>query len=141
MMGRYTVTWGYDENADTGQFTTEVSTIEELDAVLDRVAAEAAASPQLLDIYPAGWSGLVPPGLQLGIGHPDRATVVYADADGSAYGFDPALPEWPEPISFDYGGQWTELDPKRTRVTPEAARQAAREYVEVGERPTSVEWE
>src|SRR5215207_2810256 len=31
-------------------------------------------------------------------------------------------------------GAWTELDPQRTRVTPEAARLAARQYIETGGR-------
>jgi hypothetical protein len=140
-MERYTVAWGYDEAADTGQLTAEVSTVDELDAVLDRVVTEAGNRPQLLDIYPSDWSGLVPPGLQLGLGHPERATMVYADSEGSTYALDPALPEWPESISFDYGGQWTELDPKRTRVTQSTARQATREFIETGQRPTCLEWE
>jgi len=140
-MDRYTVAWGYDENADTGQFTAEVGTVAELDAVLDRIVAEAAANrPQLLDIYPSDWSGLVPPGLQLGFGHPERATIVYADAEGSAYAFEPTLADWPEPISFEYGGQTSEVEPQRTRMTPKAGRQAARAYVETGGRPTCVEW-
>jgi hypothetical protein len=136
----YTVAWGIDEVSETGQQTIEVTTPEELDAALDRVHAESE-QPILVDIYPSDWTGLVPPGLQLGLGHPERALLVYADAEGSAYAIDPAIPDWPETITFEYGGQPTEVDPQRVRATPKAVRQAAREYIETGQRSTCLRWE
>ena len=138
-MTPYVVAWGVDETSDTGQHTIEVSTPEELDATLDRAVSESE-HPVLVDIYPADWTGLVPPGLQLGLGHPERAILVYADAEGSAYAMDPALPDWPESIAFEYGGQPSDVDPHRLRMTPKAARAGAREYVETGERPGGVAW-
>ena len=97
-MTRYTLAWGHDDAASTEQLTVEVTTAAELDAALDGVIA-SADRPQMVDIYPTEWTGLVPPGLQLGIGHPDRAFVTFADTEESAVASDPALPEWPEPVA------------------------------------------
>lgn len=137
-MTGYIVAWGCDD-ASGEQLTAEITTVTEMDAVLDGIAA-SADWPQMVDICPTKWTGLVPPGLQLGIGHAGRTALTFADADDSAVAVDPALPLWPEPLGFDYGGQRTEVDPERLSVTPETAREAARHYVETGHRPTCVAW-
>ncbi|MBT8228366.1 MAG: hypothetical protein HKP61_18215 [Dactylosporangium sp.] len=81
------------------------------------------------------------PGLEVGVGHPDRAFVHFTTADGlgSGHGAEPGAEPWPNTLAWDYSGQRTDYDPVKTRVTPAAARQAARQYVTTGQRPTCVE--
>jgi Immunity protein Imm1 len=46
----------------------------------------------------------------------------------------------PAAISFDYGGELTDYHPDKLRLTPKQVRQAAREYVTTGKRPTNISW-
>lgn len=120
-----------------------ISTAAELDAVLDQVADQAVTDdqPYAVQIYRDGEDV----GLMIGVGHPERSFVSWVDnavpeGTGDAAAHEPGVVAPNEPIGLDFFGTWTELDPQRTRVMPEAARQAAREYIETGQRPTGVEW-
>lgn len=123
-----------------------VTTIEDLDQVLDEIAGQRGKGgvPFMVDVLPAvdADDPTELPGLQLGIGHPDRAFVFYTDPDVSllGYGHEPDLAEWDTDLSFDYGGTVTDYEPYKTRVTPTTVREAAREYVRTGQRPTCVTW-
>jgi hypothetical protein len=118
---------------------TTVVTTDELDTVLDAIAG--VGRPVMVDLFdperddPWGERALI----QIGVGHPDRSFVMF-DAD-SVWAVDPDTPPSRHAIWFDYGGTPTEYSPNRTRVTPETARQAAREFLaRGGQRPTCVQW-
>lgn len=120
---------------------TLVSTVDELDAALDQAVAAAAGDyPHLVSIYPAEHDGDWPPTLQIGIGHPHRSAAHWISAVGAGTGYQPDIQPWRAPISFDLGGVATDLPPEDTLVTPDAAREAAREYVRTGRRPAGLAW-
>jgi hypothetical protein len=134
----YTVAWGWDDTDPSGQNTILVRTVEEMDAALDRIAALAAADdePRWLNVYEGLWAKGEPAtsdGFQMLWGHPERAALTWL-GDDPAVAYDPSLPEWPEPIGHDQGLAY----PWRTRVTPEQAREAVREWLRTRERPTNV---
>jgi len=137
----YIVAWGRGNRRPS-------STVAELDAALDEAAASNV--PQVVGIYPpeylAGdaspWDGPLPPALQIGVGHPDRSFVLWLGPEGGVE-VEAGAPPWPSgapDIAFGYGGDAVFAGPARARVTPATARQAAREFVRTGQRPTCVQW-
>ena len=135
------VTWGRDRRRT-------VSTVDELDATLDEIAA--TGTPVSVGIYPpdeldkntSPWDDPPSSALEIGLGHPDRSFVIWLGLD-AATATAPTAGPWPDgapDITFDYGGDAVFTGPDRARVTPAAAREAAREYVQTGQRPTCVEW-
>lgn len=121
------------------QGESTVSTVAQLDAVLDAIAG--AGKPQVVDLLdparddPWGERVLV----QVGVGHANRSFVMF-DAD-SVWAVEPGVEALAEPVWFDYGGTPTEYQSSRTRVRSETARQAAREFMLTeGRRPTCVDW-
>jgi hypothetical protein len=87
--------------------------------------------PYAVDLLPAGVGD---GGLRIGVGHPARAFILALDAP-AAYGVQPDVDPWPEPIRFDHGCEVVEIKPAQTRVLPCLARRAAREYLLTGDRP------
>jgi hypothetical protein len=134
---KYAAKWGREPRA-------EFQSVAELDALLDAIEPSPESGlPVNVSIYKLDGSDF-PPTLQIGLGHPERSYVAFIDVEDderSGWAFDRAVPPWREPIRFDLGGEPTDCPQERTRVTPDAARQAAREYVESGERPAGVEWQ
>ncbi|GAA0909302.1 Imm1 family immunity protein [Virgisporangium aurantiacum] len=137
----YVVTWGRGERRT-------VSTIGELDAALDE--ATNPGMPRVVGIYPpehlnsdaSPWDEPLPPALQIGVGHPGRAFVLWLAPDGGI-GVDGDAEPWPDgaaDIAFDYGGDPVFVGADRGRVRPATARAAAREFVVTGQRPTCVDW-
>jgi len=135
------VTWGRGNQR-------EIGSVAELDHALDEVAADG--SPRVVGIYPpehlipgsSPWDGPQPPALQIGLGHPDRSFVLWLGPD-TAVGSQPEAPSWPDgaaPIAFDYAGDPIFCGPDRARVTPQAARTAARLFISTGQRPTNLHW-
>jgi hypothetical protein len=127
--------WGRDN-------ARRISTVAELEGLLSFLTTIHGrdGAPHGVDLLPAGAIG---GGLQLGVGHPDRAFVVWLDAGGGtgpeaggSYGIDDDLEAWPEPIGFDCGVEFVDFKPAWTRVTPRQALAAAREYVLTGAKPT-----
>jgi hypothetical protein len=117
---------------------TVVNDTDELDAVLDRIAR--AGIPQLVDISPLDDTHSVPYGLQIGVGTADRSFAIYIGQPAGGVGYDPDLSPPPASTRFDAGGEPTDYHPEQLRLTPEQVRQAAREYVATGQRPTNVSW-
>lgn len=120
-----------------------VSAIADLDAVLDQVAAQAAVDevPYAVQIHRPHHDGAI----MIGVGHPERSFIDWLDRSrphgtGDRYAVEPDVPPTDEVIGFDVYGHWTDVPPPRTRVTPKAARAAAHEYLECGQRPAGVEW-
>jgi hypothetical protein len=98
--------------------------------------------PEQLDDEASPWDAVPSPALEIGVGHPERSFVVWL-GPGGGLGVEPAAPPWPEDapaIGFDYGGDAVFINADRGRVTPAAAREAAREFVRTGRRPTCIEW-
>jgi hypothetical protein len=133
----YTVGQGRD-------YRQPVSTVEELDAVLDHLTEKARIEGRRYKVGVAkqGEHGKYHyVGFDIGIGHPDRSFFwVYGTPDSAGYAYEPGLSEWPEEIVFDVGGQATWYQPQDTRVTPQTARRAAREFFTTVRLPTCVHW-
>jgi Immunity protein Imm1 len=134
----YLVGWGRDDTQPSGQHETVVHDADELDAVLDRI--ERAGIPQLVDISPSDDAHAIPYGLQIGVGTTDRSFAIYIGQPAGGVGYDPDLPPAPGSICFDAGGEPTDYPPGKLRLTPHQVRQAAREYVATGQRPTNLSW-
>jgi hypothetical protein len=128
---RYTLHWGRDN-------ARRISSVADLEGLLSFLATLRGreGAPHGVDLLPAGAAG---GGLQLGIGHPQRAFAIWLD--DAAYGIDDDLEAWPEPIGFDCGREVIDFKPAWTRVTPRLALQAAREYVLTGVRPTCLRFD
>lgn len=133
----YRATWGYD-----GQQTVNSAT--ELDTLLDRLEHERGeeGDPLAVAIIDLDADPELRPGLDLGLGHPNRSFLFYSGttATETGYAADPALPAWDTDIYWDRGGSPDPHEPARTRIRPEQAREAARQYVTTGRRPTTVTW-
>lgn len=114
------VEWGRGHRA-------AVTTPAELDAVLDDVERQRGDfdTPYSVLIHREDDANTA---LQIGIGHPERAFLLRLETDGD-YVVDETLVELDEELAWDYGGVATEYPPEWTRVTPAAAREAARMYV------------
>jgi hypothetical protein len=139
-MTAYTLAWGWNDEDPSGQHTVQVSSVAELDAALDRLTALAAAdgTPRFVDVYEGAWAEGEPTrpyGFQLVWGHPQRVALTWL-GDQPGIAVDASLPYWPEPIGHDQD----EATPRYTRLTPQQARSALRQYVQTGQRPTNVDW-
>lgn len=140
-MTTFTLEWGWGE-------TTQVSTVDELDAALDSIATNLDPDGDLdgmkVTILADGRAfGPLPVAVEIALGHPGRSSLLYLGPEGVGTGFDPALPVWGGgPVWFDANGVPVDYDADRLRLTPEAARIAAREFVASdGHRPTCVSWD
>jgi hypothetical protein len=119
----YVIGWGRDDTQPTRPREVPVTSVAELDAVLDEI--EAAGTAYLVDISPADDDHEVPYGLQIGIGPIERSFAVYIGEPAGGLGDDPELPECHSSITFDHGGEPTEYGPDQLRLTPAQVRQLA----------------
>lgn len=140
-MTEYELSWG---STDPAGGTEKITTTAELDHVLDRVEQLRSTDglPFLITVTQLGsGDGVIEYGLQIGVGHPHRSRLLYVGPPAGGFAYNPDTPPWDSDISFDFGGIPTEDDPNHTRLTPNLARQAARQYVDTGQRPTCVSWQ
>lgn len=134
-MTRFKIEWGPDNDLDDTRPEATVTTAAELDAVLDQICSSEGA-PYAVDMLPAdGDQGM----LQLGVGHRERGFITYFGEPGGI-AQQPGIQTWPDTIVFNSGGTPTEVGPSRTRVTPDAVRQAAHEYLRTGKTPSGFTW-
>jgi len=120
------------------------SPVAELDAVFDRVERERGDTglPFKVDIGDGSGDEDVSYGLVVGLGHAKRSSLMWIGPPRGGMGVEVGVPAWDgEAIAFEYGGLPTEETAETLRVTPATAREAARQYVSTGERPTCVAWE
>lgn len=122
-----TFTIGWSQGSATAE------NAEEIDAVLDRIAADPRRRAFLVHIAPVDDDQSL---MELVWGHPERAMVMYTDDDCGGWGFEPSLAPLTTDLNYDYGS----IEPERTRVSAAAARQAVREYVTTGRQPTNLSW-
>lgn len=122
---RYAVHWGLDH-------ATRIASSADLDRLLVflTTARGHEGAPYAIDLVPAGDGD---GGLQIGVGHPERAFVLCLR--GGGYGIQPELDPWPEPIAFDCGHDVYDFKPAWTRVRPATAVRAAHEYIRTGALP------
>jgi hypothetical protein len=134
----FDVTWG--GNTTGGQ--DKITTVEELDQVLDSVAVSPRGLPYSVAIViPDG--SRYPVTLEIGVGHAERSFAYWIGPgdDDAAWALQPDLAPV-EGILIDYAGQSTEVWPERSRVSVQAAREAARRFVATGgRRPDNVSWD
>jgi hypothetical protein len=130
---------------DNGQRTELVETVAELDAVLDQIEHQRSSDglPFMVDVTSTEARNQdFPVGLHMSLGHPERARVDWAGPPKPSTAFQNDILPWDgELIEFSYGGLPTEEEPETVRVSPEVAREAAREFVATGLRPTCVAWD
>lgn len=130
------ITWG------RGKGAASVSTVAELDAVLDTIGqGHTERLPYCVTLVAPGGADF-PVMLDICVGHPERSFVYHLAADGgSAWGHQPDLDPGPA-FTFDYAGTPTDAWPERTRVTNTTAREAARQFLAGGgQRPRALAWE
>ena len=134
-MTTYRVSWGRGDGA------AAVTSTVELDAVLDTITTGPTGLPYSVSVFVDNDDDF-PPMIDICIGDPEKSFVYHVGAEGSsAWGYELGVQPQND-LVFDYAGQATDAWPERTRVTPRAARQAAREFVgRDGARPTSLQWD
>lgn len=80
--------------------------------------------------------------LQLSVGYPHRAAPHFIGEPHGGVGYQPGLEPWQGGVvTFDENGEPAEYGAAQLRVTPSMARQAAREWLTTGTRPTCVRWQ
>ncbi|GAA4209610.1 Imm1 family immunity protein [Actinocatenispora rupis] len=144
-----TVSWGRDPDQPFGAKQETVDDPRRLDFILDYLTddAQRCGTPMIVEVTSTtdGFrddDGTVrmPYGLQFGLGHAERSCLLYVGPDGG-FAHETGLSDWPDPIEFDMHGESTDFLPSETRVTPPTVRQAVREYMRTGRRPTNVAWD
>ncbi|MEV6596112.1 Imm1 family immunity protein [Actinoplanes sp. NPDC051346] len=128
---------------DNGKKIIPVENVDQLDAALDRVAQERGPKGRVfvVDITNGEDFDAIPIGLHMTVGHPVRNKVIWI-GPGDGIGCEPDVEPWHgEEIVFDYGHLPTEEPPEYLRVSPEKAREAAREFIRTNMRPTCLLWD
>ncbi|WP_412739439.1 Imm1 family immunity protein [Krasilnikovia sp. MM14-A1259] len=121
---------------------TTLSSVDELDVLLDRVAADRGDRGLACDVEVSrlGENG-EPLGVVLGVGHPERSFVHFTSETGMVFGYEVDVGVSGPRIAFEeVAGSVVYHPPALTRVRPAIARQAAREFVTTGWRPTGLQW-
>jgi Immunity protein Imm1 len=113
-----------------------VSTVEALDAVLDRLDAEARRSGVPLDVELAGgasgWLGIV-------VGH-DRSVLNHVPEDANPpYLASRGDEDEERPFAYHYAGEFSEMHWRHT-IPAELAREAARTFLLTGRLDDRVTW-
>jgi hypothetical protein len=108
----------------------------ELDELLDRVHADPAMrdAPPPVELVTADESRA----LDVGLARADYSVVIWHDDDADELLASTGSLEIDADAAFNFGGTWTHI-PDRSAIPPELARQAAREFLTTGRRPSCVE--
>lgn len=119
-----------------GQSEVAVHSLQELDALVDRLDAEAGRDTPLM-VTLAREDGST---LSIGLGRPE-STASYVSADGDPpYYMSRGDLGRDDPIEFFSGGEMTEFAPE-SAIPAEAAREALRVFYETGELSPNLDWE
>jgi hypothetical protein len=125
---RQRIEWGESD----GEWVT---TIEELDRLLDALVLQAADRPFVVEL-------ISPKGDTLSVGLGLKESVlswVPAGGDPPYFTSEGNL-QADGTVVFFYRGDWSEF-PRWSAIPVEAAREAVSEFWHTGQRPTSVKWE
>ncbi|MER6989241.1 Imm1 family immunity protein [Saccharopolyspora hirsuta] len=120
------------------ELPAEITTVAELDDLLDRVVADAIEEdvPVYAEIVTADRQRI----LQIGLGQPDYSSLIYCDKSADLLEASKGVLPMPDDAGFDYGGTWTDA-PINSAIPITTARQAARDFLaNNGRRPANLEW-
>jgi ethanolamine utilization protein EutQ (cupin superfamily) len=120
-----------------GQEPARVSTVAELDELLDRLHADPAVrdAPPLVELVTADESRA----LDVGLARPAYSVLLWHDDDADEVLASEGTIATDDDAAFNFGGTWTHI-PDRSAIAVDLARRAAREFLTTGRRPTCVEW-
>ncbi|MFY1683638.1 Imm1 family immunity protein [Micromonospora sp. WMMD730] len=131
------VTWTYDRGDQRDNHEVELTGPDALEALLHEI--QQAGEPVVLTIFgdTADDPDDLPPGIQIGLGHPTHAFAVHI-ADDGGYLTDPTDPTAETPaagLRFDFGGVSTECPAEHLQLRPETAIQLAVAFLRTGGEP------
>lgn len=129
------VTWTYDRGDKRANHEVELSDPDALEALLREI--HAASEPVVVTIFDEigdDASDDLPPGIQIGLGHPKHAFALHV-ADDGGYINDPMAEAPTEGLQFDLGGVPTDYPAECLRLRPETAIQLAVTFLKTGGRP------
>ena len=123
------VTWeGHTERAES---------IEDLEGLLDRIAADYPGDRAVLATLTREDTG---DSLKIGLGRPDSVLEFMPSSLEPPYFASVGLAQDEGTEVFHYDGEWTEIR-RRNLIPTEDARRAARRFFLTSERPSEVAWE
>ncbi|PKW13307.1 Imm1 family immunity protein [Saccharopolyspora spinosa] len=120
------------------ELPAEITTVAELDDLLDRVTADAIEEdvPTYAEIVTADRLRI----LQIGLGQRDYSSLIYCNKPADILEASKGTLPMPDDAGFDYGGTWTDA-PINSAIPITTARQAARDFLSSdGHRPANLEW-
>lgn len=131
------VTWAYDRGDHRDNHEVDLTDPTALETLLQEI--HQAGEPVAVTIFSetADDPDELPPGLQIGLGHPTHAFAVYIADDGD-YLNDLTVQAPNRAASFDLGGVPTEYPAEHLRIRPETAIQIAAIFLKTGGQPPSV---
>ncbi|MFG1955925.1 Imm1 family immunity protein [Micromonospora sp. NPDC048830] len=125
------VTWAYDRGDHRDNHEADLTEPAALEALLHEI--HEAAEPVVITVFSDTTDDAdeLPPGLQIGLGHPTHAFAVHI-ADDGGYLNDPTVQSPSGGLSFDLSGVPTEYPAEHLRIRPETAIQIAATYLKTG---------
>ncbi|MGW0434024.1 Imm1 family immunity protein [Micromonospora sp. NPDC003197] len=131
------VTWAYDRGDHRDKHEVDLTDPTALKTLLQEI--QRVGEPVAVTIFneTADDPDELPPGLQIGLGHPTHAFAVHIADDGD-YLNDPTVQPLNRVVSFDLGGVPTEYPAERLRIRPKAAIEIAAVFLKTGGQPPSV---
>ncbi|MDG4761425.1 Imm1 family immunity protein [Micromonospora sp. WMMD710] len=128
------VTWTYDRGDQRDNHEVELTDPDALEALLRKI--QQAGESVVLTIFSDTTDDLgdLPPGIQIGLGHPNHAFAVYI-ADDGGYLSDPTAETPPAGLHFDFGGVPTEYPAEHLQLRPETAMKLAVTFLKTGGKP------
>lgn len=128
------VTWTYDRGDHRDNHEVELTDPDALEALLREI--QQAGEPVVLTIFSDTNDDPddLPPGIQIGLGHPTHAFAVHI-ADDGGYLNDPTAETPPAGLQFDFGGVPTEYPAEHLQLRPETAIQLAVIFLKTGGEP------
>ncbi|MEV4847451.1 Imm1 family immunity protein [Micromonospora matsumotoense] len=128
------VTWTYDRGDQRDHHEVELNEPDALEALMREI--QQAGEPVVLTIFSdtADDPDDLPPGFQVGLGHPTHAFAVHIADDGS-YLNDPTAEAPAAGVRFDFGGVPTEYPAEHLQLRPETAIRLAVVFLRTGGEP------
>jgi Immunity protein Imm1 len=124
--GNLSLEWGATERA-------EITSVEEMDALLDSLESEAAVEPFVVELVNSSGAAL-----SMGLGRP--STVINYVNESLEPPYLQSVGSRDDDLVFRYRGEWTEYPPG-SAVPTELGRRALREFFAVAEPPPLIEWQ